>query len=109
MKFEMEFGYFNDKLVIETHDFDMIKIFHEFVQFQEAHGWAVRYSASFIASDSSSSMVPVLSGALSLFFCFTWNSENLASNADSKLLILRLKDCVVRFDDLVGERRNSDP
>jgi hypothetical protein len=45
MKFEMEFGYFNDKLVIETHDFDMVKIFHEFVQFQEAHGWAVNYEA----------------------------------------------------------------
>jgi hypothetical protein len=45
MKFEMEFGYFNDKLVIETHDFDMIKIFHEFIEFQEAHGWAVNYEA----------------------------------------------------------------
>jgi hypothetical protein len=45
MKFEMEFGYFNDKLVIDTHDFDMVKIFHEFVQFQEAHGWAVNYEA----------------------------------------------------------------
>ena len=45
MKFEMEFGYFNDTLVIESHDFDMIKIFHEFVQFQEAHGWAVKYEA----------------------------------------------------------------
>ena len=41
----MEFGYFNDKLVIETHDFDMIKIFQEFVMFQEAHGWAVNYEA----------------------------------------------------------------
>jgi hypothetical protein len=45
MKFEMEFGYCNDTLVIESHDFDMIKIFHEFVQFQEAHGWAVNYEA----------------------------------------------------------------
>jgi len=45
MKFEMEFGYFNDKLVIETSDFDMIKIFHEFIEFQEAHGWAVNYEA----------------------------------------------------------------
>jgi len=45
MKFEMEFGYLNDTLVIETHDFDMIKIFHEFVEFQEAHGWAVKYEA----------------------------------------------------------------
>ena len=45
MKFEMEFGIFNDKLVIETTDFDMIKIFQEFVEFQEAHGWAVNYEA----------------------------------------------------------------
>jgi hypothetical protein len=45
MKFEMEFGIFNDKLVIETTDFDMIKIFQEFVMFQEAYGWAVKYKA----------------------------------------------------------------
>ena len=45
MKFEMEFGIFNDKLVIETSDFDIIKIFQEFVMFQEAHGWAVDYKA----------------------------------------------------------------
>lgn len=46
MKFEMEFGVFgNNKLVIETHDFDMIKIFQEFVQFQENYGWAVEYVA----------------------------------------------------------------
>ena len=32
MKFEMEFGYFgNNKLVIETQDFDMIEIFQKFV------------------------------------------------------------------------------
>jgi hypothetical protein len=45
MKFEMEFGIFNDKIVIETSDFDIIKIFQEFVMFQEAHGWAVNYEA----------------------------------------------------------------
>ena len=45
MKFEMEFGAFNDKLVIETSDFDIIKIFQEFIMFQEAHGWAVDYEA----------------------------------------------------------------
>ena len=45
MKFEMEFGIFNDKLVIETSDFDIIKIFQEFVMFQEAYGWAVKYEA----------------------------------------------------------------
>ena len=44
MKFEMEFGYFgNNKLSIETNDFDMIQIFQEFVQFQENYGWAVNY------------------------------------------------------------------
>jgi hypothetical protein len=46
MKFEMEFGFFgNNKLSIETHDFDMIKIFQEFVEFQENYGWAVEYVA----------------------------------------------------------------
>jgi len=46
MKFEMEFGYFgNNKLSIETTDFDMIQIFQEFVQFQENYGWAVEYAA----------------------------------------------------------------
>jgi hypothetical protein len=46
MKFEMEFGFFgNNKLSIETNDFDMIQIFQEFVQFQENYGWAVDYVA----------------------------------------------------------------
>ena len=46
MKFEMEFGYFgNNKLSIETHDFEMIEIFQQFVQFQENYGWAVEYIA----------------------------------------------------------------
>jgi hypothetical protein len=46
MKFEMEFGYFgNNKLVIETHDFDIIEIFQKFVEFQENYGWAVEYVA----------------------------------------------------------------
>ena len=47
MKFEMEFGYFgNNKLSIETHDFEMIEIFQQFVQFQENYGWAVEYVAA---------------------------------------------------------------
>jgi hypothetical protein len=46
MKFEMEFGYFgNNKIAIETSDFDMIQIFQEFIQFQENYGWAVEYVA----------------------------------------------------------------
>ena len=46
MKFEMEFGYFgNNKISIETHDFEMIEIFQKFVEFQENYGWAVEYIA----------------------------------------------------------------
>jgi hypothetical protein len=47
MKFEMEFGYFgNNKLSIETNDFDIIDIFQKFVEFQENYGWAVEYVAA---------------------------------------------------------------
>jgi hypothetical protein len=46
MKFEMEFGWLqNSKIIIETHDFDIIRIFQEFVEFQEQYGWAVEYVA----------------------------------------------------------------
>jgi hypothetical protein len=46
MKFEMEFGWLqNSKIVIETHDFDIISIFQEFVEFQEEYGWGVEYVA----------------------------------------------------------------
>ena len=46
MKFEMEFGWLQDsKVVIETHDFDIISIFQEFVEFQENYGWGVEYVA----------------------------------------------------------------
>ena len=46
MKFETEFGYYgNNKLSIETDDFEMIEIFQKFVEFQEEHGWAVEYAA----------------------------------------------------------------
>ena len=52
MKFEIEFGYFgNNKLSIETNDFDMIQIFQEFVQFQENYGWAVEYEATAVLGD----------------------------------------------------------
>ena len=46
MKFEMEFGFFgNNKLSVETQDFEMIEIFQKFVEFQENYGWAVEYIA----------------------------------------------------------------
>jgi len=46
MKFEMEFGWLqNSKIIIETHDFDIINILQEFVEFQEQYGWAVEYVA----------------------------------------------------------------
>ena len=58
MKFEMEFGIFNDKLVIETSDFDIIKIFQEFVMFQEAYGWAVNYKAVEPVDDEIEKEIP---------------------------------------------------
>ena len=42
----MEFGWLVDeKITIETHDFDKIQIIQEFIEFQEEHGWAVDYEA----------------------------------------------------------------
>ena len=46
MKFEMEFGWTgNEKIVVETFDFEKIQVIQEFIQFQEEHGWAVEYEA----------------------------------------------------------------
>ena len=46
MKFEMEIGYIqNEKITVETWDFDKIQIIRDFVAFQEEHGWAVDYEA----------------------------------------------------------------
>ena len=46
MKFEMAIGYIeNEKITVETWDFDKIEIIKEFIDFQEEHGWAVNYEA----------------------------------------------------------------
>ena len=46
MKFEMEIGYIqNEKITVETWDFDKIEIIQEFIAFQEENGWAVDYEA----------------------------------------------------------------
>jgi hypothetical protein len=46
MKFEMAIGYIeNEKITVETWDFDKIEIIKEFIDFQEEHGWAVDYEA----------------------------------------------------------------
>jgi hypothetical protein len=46
MKFEMDIGYIeNEKVTIETWDFDKIEIIKNFIDFQEEHGWAVEYEA----------------------------------------------------------------
>ena len=46
MKFEMELGFVeNEKITIETWDFDKIEIIKDFIAFQEEHGWAVVYEA----------------------------------------------------------------
>jgi hypothetical protein len=46
MKFEMNIGYIeNEKITIETWDFDKIQIIKDFIDFQEENGWAVEYEA----------------------------------------------------------------
>jgi hypothetical protein len=46
MKFEMDLGFIeNEKITIETWDFEKIEIIKEFIDFQEEHGWAVEYEA----------------------------------------------------------------
>jgi hypothetical protein len=46
MKFEMSIGYIeNEKITVETWDFDKIEIIKTFIDFQEENGWAVEYEA----------------------------------------------------------------
>jgi catabolite regulation protein CreA len=46
MKFEMEFGWTgNEKIVVETFDFEKIQVIQEFINFQDENGWAVEYEA----------------------------------------------------------------
>ena len=43
----MEFGWTgNEKIIVETFDFEKIQIIQEFIEFQEEHGWAVDYEAT---------------------------------------------------------------
>jgi hypothetical protein len=41
---EWDFG--NDKVTIETEDFDKIAIIQEFIEFQQLHGWCVDYDVT---------------------------------------------------------------
>lgn len=46
MKFEMDLGFVeNEKITIETWDFEKIQIIRDFIAFQEEYGWAVEYEA----------------------------------------------------------------
>jgi len=46
MKFEMKLGFIeNEKITVETWDFEKIEIIKDFIEFQEEHGWAVDYEA----------------------------------------------------------------
>jgi len=46
MKFEMEFGWgVDEKITVETDDFNKIKVIQEFIEFQEENGWEVEYEA----------------------------------------------------------------
>jgi len=46
MKFEMELGFIeNEKITVETWDFEKITIIKDFIAFQEENGWGVEYEA----------------------------------------------------------------
>ena len=48
----MDIGYIeNEKITIETWDFDKIEIIKTFIEFQEEHGWAVEYEVADIDED----------------------------------------------------------
>jgi hypothetical protein len=59
MKFEMEIGYIqNEKIIIETWDFDKIQIIRDFIAFQEDHGWSVDYEAVDNSEDETEEEIP---------------------------------------------------
>jgi hypothetical protein len=46
MKYEIDFGWIgNEKVTVESWDFEKITEIHNFIQFMEEHGWAVDYEA----------------------------------------------------------------
>ena len=52
MKFEMNIGYIeNEKITVETWDFEKIEIIKSFIEFQEENGWAVDYEAVDLDAD----------------------------------------------------------
>lgn len=59
MKFEMEFGWTgNEKIIVETFDFEKIQIIQEFIQFQEEHGWEVEYEVVDCDEEDTEEEVP---------------------------------------------------
>tara|TARA_R110002126_G_scaffold243792_2_gene387177 strand:+ start:476 stop:685 length:210 start_codon:yes stop_codon:yes gene_type:complete len=59
MKFEMSFGWIGDeKITIETHDFDKIQVIQEFIEFQEENGWEVEYEAIDCDEEDTEEEVP---------------------------------------------------
>lgn len=59
MKFEMNLGFIeNEKITIETWDFEKITIIKEFIDFQEENGWAVEYEAIDCDEETEEEEVP---------------------------------------------------
>jgi hypothetical protein len=40
-----DWAFENEVVTIESHDFDKLAIFAEFIEFQKDHGWAVEYDS----------------------------------------------------------------
>jgi len=66
MKFEMKLGFIeNEKITVETWDFDKIEIIKDFIEFQEDHGWAVDYEAVDNSEDDTEEEEVVVAGLTS--------------------------------------------
>jgi hypothetical protein len=48
----------DEKVTVESHDFEKIKIIQEFVAFQEENGWAVDYEAIDNSENETEEEVP---------------------------------------------------
>ena len=48
----------DEKITVDTHNFEKIEIIKEFIEFQEAHGWAVNYEAVDNSEDETEEEIP---------------------------------------------------
>jgi len=55
----------DEKVTVESHDFEKIQIIQEFIAFQEEHAWAVDYEAVELNDEEDTEEVPAFALASS--------------------------------------------